>query len=193
MLSGGIESTYLLWSALVKSEHKIHAHFVWLVGSKHAKHQRHRVHKVVEYLERYRDFQYDESMFGCIYATANIMLDVANVGAYVCNGYSRLHDVPLNDITFARGFNKKDTSEPGNSIPISAGLFHNYFIPFNNDIDRLPVIDHRVTGNVTKSEMMKEMPNDLVELTVSCHNCTGDGACGKCSKCEEREDAKRID
>ena len=188
MFSGGVESTYLLWKVLTKSQHPVHAHFIRFVGTEY---QRDNVNWIIDSMD-YRDFEFKESNYGSTYPSSNIMLDVATIGAYVCSGYSRENDVPIDNITFARGFNKKDVTEPGHNIPISSTLFHNYFVPANGDVDRLPVIDHRVTGNVTKADMISEMPKNLYDKTISCVNYTDNGPCHICTKCEEREHAEGI-
>jgi len=189
MFSGGLDSTYLAWKFLTQNK-KIHLHhisirndtlFPWEVQDKACK-------KIIPYFkERGFNFEYSESVFE-FFGLRSVGYDIdlqlvcaqkvaQNLRPYkvdVCIGLTT-HDINRTPTAVQKIPQIQDIWRPLLVRARVGGDNINTSIQF-------PLVD----DNITKPEMIKDMPKDLLDLTWSCRTPADNKPCGSCHACRER-------
>ena len=188
MFSSGLDSTYMAWKELTSGADKIHIHYISIRNDVESIWKREDVasEQIIKYLRNEGfDFEYSKSKFEfygfkvCGFDSDLILL-VAQKVAQNLHGYVDVlmgwNPYDMQRPAIADRANRNVTSNIWKSLVESAlkGNFINKELKF-------PLIE----GNITKDEILKEMPQELIDLTWSCRKGE-DVPCGKCHACIER-------
>jgi 7-cyano-7-deazaguanine synthase in queuosine biosynthesis len=196
MLSGGIDSAYLLYDFLDRTTHRVHAHHISI---RYPHQERWRAEdpaseKVVAWCRRkLRDFEYSTSRFD---------LDVHRVGWDSDLQLLVASKVALNlgpdRITLALGWCTDDLERPPVRERMGAGITPEIWRALCRGTGRpnldqaiaLPIVEQALT----KADVMARLPAELLALTWSCRTpgFVGDAPhpCGGCHACLLRSGRK---
>ena len=196
MLSGGLDSVYLLHDYLTKTETIIHAHHIILnvPAEPRAEQEQVATRRIVEYYKKngYREFEYSESMWQfpfyqytgwdsdlCLMTAAkiagNLDADLISVALGAC-----LEDLerPVIQERMRRRVNPLLWSALRNSMSDKApNLNADYY---------LPLVDKKIS----KAKMVKELPEEVLKQVWSCRRPVDDRQCGQCESCKHLNKAK---
>ena len=186
MLSGGIDSTYLLYHYLRDTEHRVHAHHISI---RYPHQQRWRAEdpaceKIVEWCRaNLREFEYSTSRFDLDFHRigwdSDLQLLVASKVAL------NLGDGP---IVLALGWCVDDLERPrvrrrqelGVTPEIWRALCRSTGHPHSSSKLSFPLIE----AGITKTDILRMMPVELLRLTRSCRSPRfEDGECRPCGSC----------
>lgn len=191
MLSGGLDSTYLLWH-LLRSGERPHIHHIHLINDVEKMHipQKDACDNILRYFKKYR-LRYSESSFEFrrqrrIGVDNDIILMVAQkicqntIGKNieVLQGWIQ-YDL---DREFVVERAKRETSKRLWEALVNSAWNHADISPQI----KMPLIDLQVT----KKSILAEMPAELAAMTWSCRkplfNNKTYAPCGNCHACKER-------
>ena len=207
MLSGGIDSTGLLYKLLKESEEFIHVHHIRIVNCEVRDEAEDRaVKKIVEDCRTIRDFGFSSSEihipdFNIGFAGLDL-LSVAHIGAIVTRGVqaqfihsqNTLYDA---ECVIAGTKDELESVEHWNSVKRKIGadmIFEGNFYQYYEDGIKLPVISYPAI-DITKRELAEYIPEHILKYVNSCRNPSKIGdeyvECGMCHGCIHKQDATR--
>ena len=194
MLSGGLDSTYILWHYLTKTKFDIHVHHIEIrnTHSERWKYEREAVKNIVKFCkENFRKFTYSESGFDFFgFPNVNWDVDVAGfIGTMVARNLTILDkDGKLVErpISICIGACKDDGYNNHRKLGILDGIIRNATLMEFTTTPRA----ERIAYNISKKKMLEELPRALSELTWSCRKPISSRPCGKCPTCKTINKAK---
>ncbi len=190
MFSCGMDSTYLAWKFLTDKTQNLHLHHISLRARTPLwKEQDVRVESILSYLRKIHPFEYSESRFDYDYPHPGWDSDVCLIMAQkVCQGFSHFKHIEV-----YMGWNPSDMKRRPVAERAERNVTPNLWKALVQSARNWKFIDERlhfplIKQNITKAEIIKEMPKDLTELTFSCREGDPDG-CGHCMACKDIEEA----
>ncbi len=194
MFSGGLDSTYILWYYLTKTNYNVHVHHIILKNtlSDRWKNEKLAVNRIIKYCKNnYRPFTYSESGFDFFnFSIVTWDVDVAGfVGTMVArNLVLYRNNKPIeNKIDICIGTCKDDEIKLRRQLGILNGIVRNATLLEPNIS---PVVE-RVANNTSKKEMLELLPRGLSDLTWSCRSPRNNTPCNKCKPCKIINKAKK--
>ena len=198
MLSGGIDSTYLAWKMVKEKTPRLHLHHISIRNNAGLlwEIQDARIPYILDYLKTiwpsfwHSESIYDFSGFRKVGWDSDIVL---LAGQKIAQNYPAMwseliigwNPFDMERRTVAERAERKVTSNLWAALVESANNREN--------IDKklhFPLIEQ----NITKSQMIKEMPKELLDLTWSCRIPKNNEPCGHCHACKEVKEAyKKIE
>jgi 7-cyano-7-deazaguanine synthase in queuosine biosynthesis len=181
MLSGGIDSTGLLWQLLNKNE-KIHVHHMNLKNRElRDAAESIAVSNILDYCKKFVDFTHSESTHEYPSFYNKMMWDtdiISFMSGMVCQLMPWIKEVAI-------GMTKTDFND--SSINTRVERANNVFNAMCEATKVYPLKD------MTKREVWDLMPKELQALTWSCrtpvYGANVISVCGKCKSCKELNDA----
>lgn len=192
MLSGGIDSTYLLYDYVGSTNHPVHAHHISI---RYPHQERWRAedpacrHVVAWCRKHLRDFEYSMSRFDLefrgvgwdsdlqLLVASKVALNLGRGRVTVALGWCTddLERAPV-----------RDRLERGVTTDLWRALCRSAVGPDLNEEIAMPIVER----GLSKADIVDELPGELLELTWSCRSpILDDGppsVCGKCHACELR-------
>lgn len=193
MLSGGIDSCYMLYYYLTQTDYAIHAHHISLRYPSEPRWEQEdsASRNIVEYCRRIRPFDYSESRFDIgfkhyVGRDSDTQLLMAAKVAPNLKG----------DVHLAIGWEKSDFELEVNRIRAKNHVTENLWNALCDSID-YPMGEHisrtilfpLMEMGIDKQEMMDRLPVELVRQTWSCRRPVKDTdkniiPCGECKPCK---------
>lgn len=190
MFSGGMDSTYLAWN-LLSTKTPLDLHYISIRNDTESiwKQQDIRTKQIVEYFKHQSfDFNFTKSKFELFgYKSTGFDSDlILLVAQKIVQNYYDNVDVLL-------GWNPYDMKRPIIADRAKRHVTSNIWkalveSTMNRDFINKELQFPLIEQNITKIDMMKAMPNELLDLTWSCRK-GGDEPCNKCHSCRERNAA----
>ena len=193
MVSGGVDSAYLLYKQLRDTKTNIHAHHINFVG--HEKYHREDVEQeacinIWGYLSKIRNFSHsmstiDLSTFPYTGWDSDTQLFIGSRVAM---------NLTADKVSLMLGVNADDFAEPAIQERAKRGASTKLWTAILGSMD--DVFRKKMASevsyplkNITKCEIMNDMPQELIDLTWSCREPVRDNgeiiACGKCHACKQ--------
>ena len=191
MFSGGVDSTYLLWDALVNSRDTIFAHHISLrnVENRWEK-ELESVKKILEYFRNsnIRPFNYSESLWGFPFREyfcwdIDVVAFVASQVAANLPGNVTIYSGRVYDDNQNRLSKKHEKAGIANDILRAACR------PFPNVTPKIK----KPLASIKKEEIMKKLPKDLLLLTWSCRRPVNGNPCNICKACLAKKEIQETD
>lgn len=198
MLSGGVDSVYLLYHYLKNYDNYVHAHHISYRHPATTRGLQEDIacHNVINWLNKnVRSVGYSQSRYECNYQIfmgwdSDLCLLEASRCAANIPGSTELVTVDL-------GWCKEDMANPRNTERQDRGTNRNLWSAICNSVgDRdsmsfkaalAPEIRRELIKiGITKREMEETMPPELLAMCWSCRWPEGDKPCGKCNACMAR-------
>jgi tRNA(Ile)-lysidine synthase TilS/MesJ len=177
MFSGGLDSTGVFYN-LMQDKKQIHLHHMNLINRENrSKAESIAVKNICDYMKKFGDFKYTESTHEYPSYNGNFMWD-----SDLYNFMAGTICLSLNEITeVALGMTKSDINTRVNQ---RAERGSKIFESFGTKAKKTyPLV------SMTKMEIYKMLPKDLVDLTWSCRTPVYDGEnikkCKSCKSCKE--------
>jgi 7-cyano-7-deazaguanine synthase in queuosine biosynthesis len=190
MLSGGLDSTYMLHHYLTETEFQVHAHHIAIRYPHLPRWQQEgpAVKKIVAYCRHnYRPFEYSESYFGMGFThdvgwDSDLQLLVAS--KVVLN-------LPPDPTFVALGWCEADLARPEVAARSAQEITPNVWRSLWASIGSRPHIERElamplVDMKLSKTDIAKRLPMDLLKLCWSCRAhaaAASDRPCGQCGSC----------
>jgi len=182
MFSCGIDSTYLAWKML-KTGH-VHLHHVSMQTITPLwKEQDSRVRPILRYFKKQNfDFKYTESSWQFDMSHPGFDSDVLLLAAQkVCQNISH------KNISVYMGWNPSDMERRPIAERAERNVTPNIWKALVQSARNRACIDDKlhfplIDQNITKKEMIEEMPTELLDLTYSCRYGS---ECGNCHACKD--------
>ena len=190
MLSGGVDSTYLLYRYLTQTDKPVHVHHI---EYRHPQTTRGIMEniackEITRYLQTYRPFTYSDSRYECSYQ--NFMgwdsdLCLLEASRCACN----LEEANL--ITVELGWCYEDLELPHNIERVRKNvndiLWQALVNSVNERVNLNPILPKTlILDKITKQQMKDEMPPELYNMCWSCRFPKGSNPCGQCNSCKAR-------
>ncbi len=192
MLSGGLDSCYMLYYYLTQTDHDVHAHHISLRYPSEPRWAQEDVasRKIVEYCRNLRAFDYTESRFDIgfkryVGRDSDTQLLMAAKVAPNLRG----------EVHVALGWENSDFELEVNRHRAKNKITENLWNALYDSID-YPLGEHisreilypLMEMNMTKARMMAALPQELREITWSCRRPVYDEdgesrPCGQCKPC----------
>jgi len=180
MWSGGLDSTAALYHYLTRSTEEIMTHHIFLYDRKEPRlyQESIAVDRIRDYLKKnYRSFKYTTSQYFNPLGGKDIVLALFTAGQIINNIKE------INKVVTGR-CKEDDLNRPGTD-------HDKIFYASINELSNHVIIE-RPMRSMTKNEIKKIMPKELVDLTWSCRSpkfVKGKPIpCGQCHACKERGD-----
>lgn len=193
MLSGGLDSCYMLYYYLTQTDHDIHAHHISLRYPSEPRWAEEDIasRKIVEYCRSIRAFDYTESRFDIgfkryVGRDSDTQLLVAAKVAPNLHG----------EVHVALGWENSDFELEVNQHRAKNKITENLWNALCESIDyqmgehiSRTLLFPLMEMNMTKATMMTALPKELLEITWSCRRPVRDEnghsfPCGKCKPCQ---------
>ena len=192
MLSGGLDSTYLLHHYLTHSDVAVHVHHVSIRYPEQPrwKFEAEAVQRIVPHCQReYRPFAFTTSSFsldlaGDVGWDSDLQLLVAS---------KVVPSIRAPWITVALGWSAEDLEHPSvverARRDVTPTLWRALWASLNNRTPVNPVLAMPLLeGNIRKEQMMQALPRELARMTWSCRSSTASTdtparPCGTCRPC----------
>jgi 7-cyano-7-deazaguanine synthase in queuosine biosynthesis len=201
MLSGGLDSCYMLYYYLTQTDHAIHAHHISLRYPSEPRWKEEDIasRKIVEYCRSIRAFDYSESRFEIgfkryVGRDSDTQLLVAAKVAPNLRG----------EVHLAIGWEKSDFDLEVNRQRAKNKVTENLWNALCDSID-YPLGEHisrkilfpLIEMDLDKSQMIAALPDELVDMTWSCRRPKKDEHgithyCGVCKPCRTISAAREI-
>jgi 7-cyano-7-deazaguanine synthase in queuosine biosynthesis len=189
LFSGGLDSTYLLWKML-NEQRNIHVHHVSIRSHREPmwKEQDEAVKKILEHLWAIRPFKYTESVYEWFCSDqlafdTDVVISHAQPVVKMINPEIRIH--------LHIGWTPEDMKIPivqeRVKHDVSNNLWRALKLSLGNPPNLPDILTKRlVDDNITKKDMLQELPPELLELTWTCRTPVHGKKCNMCSSCQER-------
>ena len=188
MFSGGIDSTYLAWKLMKNKTPNLHLHHASIRNDADTcwKKQDEAMEPILSYFkDRGFEFEYSESVFEMygwnqVGYDSDLLLLIAQKLAQNFDG----------EVQVLMGWNPTDMKRSCIDDRARRGVTQNIWLALiesarnRQDIDKtlyFPLIEE----GITKTEMMREIPQDLLFLTWSCRRSKDGTPCGRCHACRD--------
>ena len=193
MLSGGMDSTYLAWKMVKEKTPNLHLHHIsirnyvdllWEI-------QDSRTPLIIDYLKNiWNDFLYSESIFD-FSGFRKIGWDSDVVLLF---GQKIAQNYPKQRTKLIIGWNPSDMGRRVVAERAKRKVTSNLWEALVESANNRECIDKKlhfplIEQNITKAQMIAEMPRELLNLTWSCRRPKGENPCGKCHACKEIKEA----
>jgi len=192
LFSGGIDSTYLLWYYLTKTDYQIITLHVDLRVSYNErwKYENYAVENIINYCKNnYRDFYHSK-----------IILDIRNfsdgefeipaaafLGSFIARSLSTIDSLTINDgeldykvrapeVSILMGFIEEDNVSKNSINDKIIELITKEYSNIKSEVEK-PILSKN------KSEIIKEIPPSLLKYTWSCRAPINGEPCGECDTC----------
>ena len=198
MLSGGLDSTYLAWK-LVQEEEPIHFHHISIRNDVELmwKPQYNSVRNSIKFLEDQNySFTYSFSRFD-FHGFHKLGFD-SDLIMLVAQKVAQNFDVRFKTIDVIMGWASSDLLRPIIAKRVRDCISENIWTALVNSIEvrkginpkmQHPLIDR----NISKTDMLREMPSELINITWTCRTPKIDGSpCGVCHACKDLKKAKDL-
>lgn len=201
MLSGGLDSCYMLYSYLTQTDYAIHAHHISLRYPSEPRWEQEdsACRQIVKYCHQIRPFDYSESRFDIgfkryVGRDSDTQLLMAAKVAPNLRG----------EVHVALGWEKSDFELEVNQQRAKNKVTENLWNALCDSID-YPLGKHisrkilfpLIEMNIDKSQMIAALPDELVDMTWSCRRPQKDEHgviyyCGICKPCQTLRAAREI-
>jgi len=189
MLSGGIDSTYLAWRLVKENTPNLHIHYISIRNSieKIWEEQDKRIPQIIKYLRnmdnsfKFSKSRFDFFGFGKVGWDSDIVLLVGQKVALNQPGCRTELIIGWNPFDMTRPI-VADRAERRVTPNIWEALIES--AKNKDDIEKklsFPLIE----DNITKTQIIKEMPKELLDLTWSCRHPENGKPCKRCHACIE--------
>ncbi len=203
LFSGGMDSTYVAWKLLSIGAPNIHLHHVTLKNDTERMWvmQYKAVKDILNYLkDRFDGFGYSQSayefyQFPAIGMDSDVLLLSAQKVAQNCIGYKVKISTGWKAPYEQMGEIQRRLVDDRIKRDVSGQLWTALISGASNNREN---IDERIyyplmdDGDVTKADIIREMPNELVDMTWSCRHPKDDSPCGECHACLEVKKKKKT-
>lgn len=193
MFSGGIDSTYLAWKLMLDKTKNLHLHHVSIRNDsdKMWKQQDKAVKPILEYFkDQGFEFEYSESVFeffGWIRVgfDSDILLLIAQK---LAQNFGR------SKIEVLLGWVPSDMRRSVIAERARRHVTSNIWEALIESATNRKVIDKTlhfplIEENITKIKMIRDMPQELLDLTWSCRKPRNGNPCGHCHACRDKSNA----
>ena len=192
MFSGGLDSTYLLWKMLTTTDDVIHAHHISMRTKAEPRWEMEGIATTniwLKLMEEVRPFAVSSSVldFDTLEYTGWDSDAQLYVGARVA---ANIHDA--DEVTLVLGVTENDARRRVIRDRVKRNVLNNLWLALIESLDDEfrgkinPTIEFPIK-NMTKTEIVQELPTDLREMTWSCRlPVTANGMtvpCGTCIPC----------
>ena len=197
MLSGGIDSAYLLWEQLKTTQTPIHAHHISL-----RTHQERRwdledaaCNRIIPQLQQIRSFTVSASIID----TSMFPYPGWDSDTQLLMGARVAANLAAEKVTLMIGITKDDRERPIIVDRINRNVLPNMWEAMVESIDphHRKRIDREIStplAETTKAEILEKIPQELLDLTWSCRRPVREGAtvrpCGHCQPCRLIKDCR---
>ena len=198
MLSGGLDSTYLAWK-LIQEKEPIHFHHISIRNDVELmwKHQYDSVQNIIKFIEdQGYSFTYSFSRFD-FYGFHKLGFD-SDLIMVVAQKVAQNFDLRFKDINVVMGWAPLGLTNPRIIKRARKNISQNIWTALVNSIEvrdginfkiQTPLIDR----NISKSDALREMPPELINMTWTCRTPTEDGSpCGTCHACVDLKKARDL-
>ncbi len=189
LFSGGLDSTYLLWKLLNEGKN-IHVHHVSIRTHREPmwKEQDEAVRKIIEYLWTDKPFKYTESVYEW-HCTEILAYDTDVIISHA-QPLVRIFN-PEVKINIHIGWTPEDMGIPIVQTRVKHDVSNNLWRALRLSLGNPPntpdtLTKRLVDDNITKKDMIQELPPELLELTWTCREPIHGEKCNMCSSCQER-------
>lgn len=193
MLSGGIDSCYMLYYYLTQTDYAIHAHHISLRYPSEPRWEQEdsACRRIVEYCRQIRTFDYSESRcdIGFKHYAGRDSDTQLLIAAKVAPNLRGVVHVAI-------GWEKSDFELDVNRQRMKNKITENLWNALCDSID-FPLGEHisrtilfpLIEMDIDKGQMLAALPNELVEVTWSCRRPRRDErgvafSCGECKPCQ---------
>ena len=192
MISAGMDSTYMAWRMIRDRVSGLHLHHISIrnVYGLYIE-QDSRIKKIIEYFRNINsDFEYSESVFE-FYGWKTVGYD-SDIQALF--GQKLAQNYPTCMVELYIGLNAHGILQPNvidrRNRNVNANVWKS-LIESSHNRDTIDKEIHYplVEDNKDKSDMIKEMPKELLDLTWSCRNPNKGKPCNMCHACLEIKEA----
>jgi tRNA(Ile)-lysidine synthase TilS/MesJ len=189
MLSGGLDSSYLLYYYLKETNYNIHAHHVILKSKSEPrwKNELKASNQVVDYCKKNtRKFYYTTSVWdwGDVRSIVRDICLVSIVAGTI------IKEVKGDYIYLATGRvaddNNNESSRRLFESNLSSKLWYSISTEFATN-KKIHSVIQRPLVEMTKKSIIESAPNELINLTWSCRTPRNGKPCGVCHACRDRK------
>lgn len=187
MLSGGLDSTYLLYHYLKNTNYNVHAHHVILKSKTELRwrHEKKASEDVVEYCKKnVRQFKYTFNTWGWG-SVRNIIKDISLVSVIAA---LIVREVSGDKIYLATGRVADDNERPESYNLYEsdeAGVLWRTVFDARQLNKKIEPIIQRPLVDMSKRDLINNMPKKLFEMTWSCRTPNNGKPCGVCHACKD--------
>ncbi len=189
LFSGGLDSTYLLWK-LLNENRNIHVHHVSIRTRREPmwKEQDEAARKIIEHLWLTRPFKYTESVYEW-YCSEILAYDTDVIISHT-QPLVRMFNSNIK-INIHIGWTPEDMEIPivqtRLEYDVSDNLWRALRLSLGNPSNLPDTLTKRlVDDNISKKDMLQELPKDLLDLTWTCRQPIHGEKCNMCPSCQER-------
>jgi 7-cyano-7-deazaguanine synthase in queuosine biosynthesis len=190
MLSGGLDSTYVLYKTLKDTKDKVWVHHIILKNNREPrwKEELEATQKVVEYCKKIRTFPYSESEWG-FYLKGFVPWDIDVItftaAQMVPNIYPHWGKVIL---VTGRVKEDDDVRSSLNQTVYTQTLWEaatkQHKMHVEKEISK-PI------RHLSKKDLLKDMPQELIDMVWYCRRGVNGSPCGHCRSCRDIQKAKQ--
>jgi len=191
MLSGGLDSTYVLYKTLKETDDKVWVHHIVLKNSVENRWREELIasREIMKYCQKIRSFPYSESEWG-FYFKKYFAWDIeiiAFTAAQIVPNIATKED----SVVLVTGRVKEDDAVRTSlrQTEYTQGLWEAAIKKFGGKIDKEI---HRPLRDKYKSELIAELPLDLLNMVWYCRNSDAGRPCGKCRSCKDMVEARKV-
>jgi 7-cyano-7-deazaguanine synthase in queuosine biosynthesis len=189
MLSGGLDSTYILYDAVKNSEDKIWVHHIVLKNSVEVRWKEELIaaRKVMEYCRKIRSFPYSESEWGFHFKKYFVW----DIDVIAFTAAQIVPNIAGEDkVTLVTGRVKEDDNNPLSvqQLEYTQTLWEAASKKFAGKVEKdilKPIREKH------KKELITELPLDLLNMVWYCRNSDQGRPCGKCKSCKDMAEARK--
>lgn len=182
MLSGGIESTCILWELLNAGE-EVHCHHIILdvISEQRASEELEAVGNIYNFLNN-KGFAFKASASNLVWATSNLFTgrDAYAVLLFAYKTAGALARAGEKDIEVVLGYKTESHINAGN-YAVMWQIYHNDFNNYQKNAIS-STINYPLLG-IDKKEVINRMPKELFDLTSYCRRPVKGKPCGLCNTC----------
>lgn len=191
MLSGGLDSTYLLYRALKETNDKVWAHHIILknLSENRWEAELKATKKIVEYCKNIRGFGYSESEWG-FYFKKYIAWD-ADVVAFVASQIVPNISLRNEKVVLNTGRVQEDDKIATSirQMEYSQAIWEASTKKYEKLVEKEIA---KPIKHLSKKDLMKDMPQELIDMVWYCRHDYNNGVpCGQCKSCRDMQKANQ--
>lgn len=186
-ISGGLDSTYLLYHYLKDTDYIIHAHHIILKSKFEPRWEEElkACKNIVSYCQNIRYFDYTESTWEFPFHCWDFEIVV-----FCCGQIARKITKPDTNISLTAGVVLEDTKRSSSGVSRIRRFEHIWTAVTEPLKNRRSLKLETPIMNLSKKDLLENMPEELSEMCWSCRHSDNGEPCGRCKACDEVKKAK---